>query len=200
MGTSCIALPLHNTDWFAIGDAKGKLYGFRFGIKPGSDRIQMLDTGRLRENHHTENVPIRTLLAVYGSGPYVHHKAIQSKGLSYGLFLNNVPAESDGFYSMGDDGKLICWELTKGGWKPGKEVNFRNMPCPVAHGAQPDPARDSCQFIAGHSSRLVPNILVTADQDRKFFVCYDRTKPDELPADGTCSYAAPVRGRAVGGG
>jgi len=192
---SCLSLPPPIRsggilDWIVIGASNGKLYGFRFDIR-ADDRIEVNSpvSGRFRSNTHNESVPIRALIATYGATPYVHHKSVQAKGLSYSLFLNKVPLDEKGFYSMGDDGKLLTWKLLETtGWTATVETSIQNILCP-SHTWQSQPARSTCQFIAAHSSRLVPHIIVMVDQDRKLFMCYDRTKPDELSTGAMCSYA-----------
>jgi hypothetical protein len=192
---SCLSLPPPIRsggilDWIVIGDGNGKLYGFRFDIRE-DHRIAVNSSvsGRFRSNTHTEGVPIKTLVATYGATPYIHHKAVQAKGLSYGLFLNKVPLDEKGFYSLGEDGKLLSWKLVDAtGWTATHGVNLRNLNMSPLDGWLPEPARTSCQFVAAHSSRLVPNVIVFLDQDRKLFMCYDRTKPEELAAEGALTY------------
>lgn len=193
---SCLSLPPPIRsggilDWIVIGDSKGKLYGFRFDIRDDS-RIMVNSnvSGRFRSNTHSEGIPIRSLIATYGATPYVHHKAVQAKGLSYGLFLNKVPLDEKGFYSMGEDGKLLTWKLLEStGWTAIEEVNIRNITPEPCNGWLPEPCRATCQFIAAHSSRLVPHIILAVDQDRKLLMCYDRTKRQELSAEAMLSYA-----------
>eukprot|EP00418_Pyrodinium_bahamense_P044652 CAMPEP_0179194966 /NCGR_PEP_ID=MMETSP0796-20121207/96911_1 /TAXON_ID=73915 /ORGANISM="Pyrodinium bahamense, Strain pbaha01" /LENGTH=1418 /DNA_ID=CAMNT_0020899311 /DNA_START=105 /DNA_END=4361 /DNA_ORIENTATION=+ len=190
----CLPPPIRSggiLDWIVIGDCKGKLYGFRFDIRENNRIAVNTDvSGRFRSNRHTEGVPVRKLVATYGATPYVHHKAVQAKGVSYGLFLNRAPLDEKGFYSLGEDGKLLTWKLLETtGWTATDEISFRDLSCAPTSGWQPQPCGASCQFIAAHSSRLVPSIMVIVDQDRKLFMCYDRTKPEELAAEAMAGYA-----------
>jgi len=192
---SCLSLPPPIRsggilDWIVIGDSKGKLYGFRFDTREdGRIAVNANVSGRFRSNTHTEGLGIRSLIATYGSSAYVHHKAVQARGLSYGLFLNKVPLDEKGFYSLGEDGKLLTWKLLDAtGWTATEDNCVRNLECIPVHGWQPEPCRSSCQFIAGHSSRLVPHVIILVDQDRKLFMCFDRTKPTELQAEAMLQY------------
>jgi hypothetical protein len=192
---SCLSLPPPKSvpalDWIVIGDRLGKLYGFRFDRgEDGCIDVNQQVSGRFRSNSHAEGVPIRTLIATYGATASAHHKGVQARGVSYSLFLNTVPLDDKGFYSLGDDGKLLTWQLLdKTGWTATNLTSIRSIPCTPMHGWQPEPSRDTCQFVAGHASRLVPQIIVIVDQDRKMFMCYDRSRPDELPTEAMCSYA-----------
>merc|ERR1712217_47135 len=164
---SCLSLPPPIRsggilDWIVIGASNGKLYGFRFDIRD-DDKIEVNApvSGRFRSNTHNGTVPIRALIATYGATPYVHHKSVQAKGLSYSLFLNKVPLDEKGFYSMGDDGKLLTWKLLETtGWTATVETSIQNIPFTQTHAWQSQSARGTCQFIAAHSSRLVPHIIV----------------------------------------
>jgi hypothetical protein len=192
---SCLSLPPPIRsggilDWIVIGASNGKLYGFRFDVR-ADERIEVNASvsGRFRSNTHSEGVAVRALIATYGSTPHAHHKAVQAKGLSYSLFLNKAPLDEKGFYSMGEDGKLLTWKLLEStGWTATEETSIHNMPCRPAHGWQPEPARETRSFVTAHSSRLVPHVMVLVDEDRKLFMCYDRTRTDELPAEGMCPY------------
>jgi len=189
---SCLSLPPPIRsggilDWIVVGDGGGKLYGFRFDAQAdGRVAVNSQVSGRFRSNTHSPGVPIRSLIATYGATPYAHHRAVQSRGLSYSLFLNKAPLDHKSFYSLGDDGMLLTWKLLEGtGWTNTENTSLRTM--------QPRGGREeeeeASQFVAAHSSRLVPNIMIIVDQCRKRFMCYDRCKPDELSGDMTCSYA-----------
>jgi hypothetical protein len=193
---SCLSLPPPIRsggilDWIVIGANNGKLYGFRFDVRE-DERIEVNASvsGRFRSNTHTEGVPVRALVATYGATPYAHHKAVQAKGLSYSLFLNKAPLDEKGFYSMGEDGKLLTWKLLEStGWTATEETSIHKMPCRPVDGWQPEAARETRSFVTAHSSRLVPHVMVMVDEDRKLFMCYDRTRTDELSTEGMCPYA-----------
>jgi len=187
---SCLCLPPPNRsggilDWIVVGDCNGRMYGFRFDIKENNKIVLNAEvTGRFRSNKHTEGVPVKSLVATYGSSPFVHHKAVQTKGVSYALFLNWVPVDEKGFYSLGEDGKLLAWKLLDPtGWTASDPINIRSLSGSFSSGWDMP-----CQFIASHSSRLVPNIMVAVDKDRKLLMCYDR-KTEEVPPDAVASYA-----------
>jgi len=199
---SCLCLPpptkVHRSpgilDWIVIGDCKGTLYGFRFDMKDnGSIVVNEGGSGRFRSNSHTEGVPIKKLVAIYGSSPFDHHRAVQNKGVPYSLFLNRVPMEDKAFYSLGEDGKLLAWNFVDPtGWKRVAEIDIRSFSSELGSGWEAQSLAASSKYIAAHSSRLVPNIMVVVDQDRKLLMCYDRTKSEkseQLPADAVVQYA-----------
>lgn len=193
---SCLCLPpprpLRSNellDWIVVGDARGKLYGFRFDVKEdGTISLNFEATGRFKKNKHSEGVPIKNLVAIYGSSPFAHHRAVQAKGIPYGLFLNRARMEAKSFYSLAEDGKLLCWSFGESGWACTEEVSMRSLSSGLGNGWGAQSLAPPSRFITAHSSRLVPNIMVVADQDRKLLMCYDRTKPHELPADAVVQY------------
>jgi hypothetical protein len=190
---SCLALPHINKktgrtcDWVVIGDSSGKLYGFKFDDR-GTGKSTLCDSGCLRTNKHEEGTAIGGLLASYGAGPEAHYRAVQEQGISYSMFLNIVPQDSRCFYSLGADGKLFVWKRSdKGGWESTEETRIPEIPgFPYEEGAHPYQA---CKFVAGHPSRLVPHVVIVVEQERRLLMCYDSTRPHELPSHGVCSYA-----------
>jgi len=188
-------------DWIVIGASNGKLYGFRLDATAGRKITVNADvSGRFRSNTHTLGVPIKSLIAAYGDSAFSHHKAVQAKGLPYSLFLNQGPLEERIFYSMGEDGKLLTWRLLdKTGWTATEEKTVQNL----AVISNPESDRNgtdfadcvvgrtsnTCQLSSGHSSVLVPSVVVLADEEKKLFLCYDRARPDEVSGDAMCSYA-----------
>jgi hypothetical protein len=185
---SCLSLPPPIRsggimDWIVVGDGGGKLYGFRFDLKSnGRVVVNTQVSGRFRSNTHSPGVPIRSLVATYGGHPFAHHRAVQARGLSYSLFLNKAPLDDKSFYSLGDDGALLTWKLLEGtGWTNTEHTTIGTP----WHGEQAAPE----EFVAAHSSRLVPNIMVIVDQCRKRFICYDRCKPEEISGEMICSFA-----------
>jgi len=166
-------------DWIIIGDSIGKIYGFRFDAREGRGiEHNAQASGRFRGNEHTLDVPIRGLVGTYGGASDAHHKQVQARGLSYSLFLNKAPLDAKGFCSLGDDGKLLAWQLKNpNGWCKTDEAYVGQD---LASGAQ---------VKACHSSRLVPNIVLMADEYRKVFLCHDRTNPNAAMTEATmCSY------------
>jgi len=160
-------------DWVMVGASDGVLYGWKFDKR--QDNVIHLDeevSGRFRGNCHTPKVPIRSLIGTFGGAPDAHHRQLRTQGLSYSLFLNRVPMDERGFYSLGDDGKLLAWSLMeRQGWTMTLEINiFERSPL--------DGPRIAC-----HSSRLVPHIMVIADASRRLLRCYNRLSPEEPPED-----------------
>jgi len=160
-------------DWVMVGSSDGVLYGWKFDNR--DDHTIRLDeqvSGRFRGNSHTQGVPIRSLVGTFGGSPDAHHRQLRSQGLSYSLFLNKVSMDERGFYSLGDDGKLLSWSLMDGqGWTRTLEVNI----------LESSPASGPC--MACHSSRLVPHIMVVSDTSRKLLKCYNRLTPEDAPED-----------------
>jgi len=192
---SCLSLPPPMRsggilDWIVIGASNGKLYGFRLDASAGGKIVVNADvSGRFRSNTHTADVPIKSLIATYGDSAFSHHRAVQAKGLSYSLFLNRALPEEKVFYSMGEDGKLLTWRLLdKKGWTATEEKTIQSLAVTSASGGASS-SMATCQLSSGHSSLLVPNLVVLADEERKLFVCYDRARPDEVSAEAMCHYA-----------
>jgi len=192
---SCLSLPPPMRsggilDWIVIGASNGKLYGFRLDGSAGGKIVVNADvSGRFRSNAHTVDVPIKSLIATYGDSAFSHHKAVQAKGLSYSSFLNRAQLEEKTFHSMGEDGKLLTWRLLdKKGWTATEEKTVQSLAITGASG-RTSSSMATCQLSSGHSSLLVPNLIVLADEERKLFVCYDRAKPDEVSAEAMCPYA-----------
>mmetsp|Transcript_4069 Transcript_4069/g.13039 ORF Transcript_4069/g.13039 Transcript_4069/m.13039 type:complete len:90 (+) Transcript_4069:871-1140(+) len=75
------------------------------------------------------------------------------------------------------------------GWTTTEEINLRTLSSGLSSGGELHSLVSSSRFVAAHSSRLVPNIMIVADQERKLLMCYDRTKSEELPADAVASFA-----------
>jgi hypothetical protein len=191
---SCLSLPPPMRaggilDWIVIGASNGKLYGFRLDMgADGKIEVNQSVSGRFRSNTHTQDVPVRSLIATYGDSPFAHHKAVQARGLSYSMFLNRAPVDEKVFYSMGEDGKLLTWRLLdKTGWTAVEGKTVQNLNIVGSQGRAGNPMM-TCHLSAGHSSRLVPSLIVLADEKRKLFVCYDRCKPDEVCSDAMCHY------------
>jgi len=198
--SSCLCLPPPTRsskellDWIVIGGSDGKMYGFRFDqTENGSVALNDSASGRFRSNSHTEGVPIKKLVAIYGSSAFAHHRAVQNKALPYSLFLNGVPVEDKAFYSLGEDGKLLSWSFFESngrGWAKTDEVHLGTLSSRIGSGWDAQTLPSASKFVAAHSSRLVPNITVVVDEERKLLVCYDRTKPGELPPDAAVQYDA----------
>jgi hypothetical protein len=192
---SCLSLPPPMRsggilDWIVIGASNGKLYGFRLDASASGKIVVNADvSGRFRSNTHTLDVPIKSLIATYGDSAFSHHKVVQAKGLSYSLFLNRAPPEEKIFYSMGEDGKLLTWRLLdKKGWTSTEEKTVQSLAVTGVSG-RASGSMATCQLSSGHSSLLVPSLIVLADDEHKLFVCYDRAKPDEVSAEAMCHYA-----------
>ncbi|CAK0904918.1 unnamed protein product [Prorocentrum cordatum] len=204
---SCLSLPPPIRsggilDWIVIGASNGKLYGFRLDATAGGKITVNTDvSGRFRSNTHTLGVPIKSLIASYGDSAFSHHKAVQATGLPYSLFLRRAPREEEKiFYSMGADGKLLTWRLLdKRGWTVAEEKTVQDLAI-IGH-PEPDEngtdfadcvvgrTSNTCQLSSGHSSLLVPSVIVLADQEKKLLVCYDRARPEEVSSGAVCCYA-----------
>lgn len=196
---SCLSLPPPTKsgsifDWVVMGDSDATLYGFGFELNSnGGIEIHMPCTGRFRTNTHDTGVPIAALVATYGSGPHVHHKPVQAKGVSYSLFLNSVLQDERGFYSVGENGKLLTWKLqlhNGSGWKATADSSIPALLAAQRESWRVEEPLPIGQIVAGHSSRLVPHVIVMVDAKQKKMICFDRTKTTELPPEFVCSYIA----------
>lgn len=168
-------------DWVVVGDSKGKLYGFGFDVKPGG-KIQMNPhtAGRYRTNTHDEQVPITDLVATYSSCAEAPQQTTReiAGSMFYGDVLQSRTVDK-GFYSLGENGRLLSWNHNeRTGWQSSEEINVGNT-------ARED-AGPGSHFVAGHASRLVPQVIILVDGTRKLLFCYDR---DKRSADAACSYA-----------
>jgi hypothetical protein len=81
-----------------------------------------------------------------------------------------MPCEKDRFFSLGDNGKLLQWTMeTRVGWTALEEKGIEYML---------DADLSSCdserapQFIAAHSSKLAPHVVMLANNHKKI-VCLD---------------------------
>jgi len=140
-----------------VGSSDGQIYGWKFD-KRDDHTIQLNPdvSGRFRYNSHTRDVPIRCLVGTYGNSPDAHHRQMQNLGLPYSLFLNRVPMDDRSFYSLGDDGMLLAWNLVEGeGWTRVLQV-------------------------------LAPQAMLVADRSRRTLRCFNRMAPDEAPEDVVC--------------
>jgi len=167
-------------DWIMVGDHAGNIYGLRFDYDDCQGRVVYekchKDSGKYRScfNLHDNGTAVRLLLGSYGSAPSSHYKALQANGVVYKYFLTNqVKEEPSTFFSAGDDGKLLKWSLTN-------KIGWMSTQQPL------DDSNSSLRMIAGHCSRLVPNVLVLADEKRKLLVSYADGEP--VTSAHTCSY------------
>jgi hypothetical protein len=166
---SCLCLPPPKgtgLDWVVFGDAEGDLFGFLFTSEAG--RIELSESyGRFssKQTKHDRGVPISTLMATHGATPNCHYPKIKEQGISYTVFLEGMESESDRFYSLGDNGKLLAWTLQRHGWTSQVEEGMEGD-SEYSHGT---PRR----FIGAQSSRLVPHVMVAVDSLSKKIVCLD---------------------------
>lgn len=181
--TSCVALPYENKlsgavcDFLVVGDAAGKLYGFKFDLKEGSNRSELLKSGILRTNTHAdEGVAISALISRYGDGPESLFRAIQDQGVSFSnfLLLYGLQGDSRSFFSVGGNGRLLLWKSDEEGWKS-SELTY--LPSATAN-----------DFGAAHSSRLVPHVVMLVNTEREEVILVDSTAPHSIPPHGRCSY------------
>merc|ERR1712183_202390 len=94
------------------------------------------------------------------------------------------------FCSMDENGKLLKWSLTQEGWQSIDEINIPSLPTASALGWPPHMPHESAGFIAGHSSRLAPQLTVVVDQNLQLFACFDQSKASNgLSSNSTISYA-----------
>jgi len=187
---SCLGMPPLKTkgcDWIVLGDTVGTIYGFRFDQLHDPDRVIMHaeDFGRFRtkSNLHEREVPVRLLLGSFGS--YSSMQVTKANLLGNCIF-DRLQYDLNCFFSAGDNGKLLKWTVGKHGWTAEEECSIRDsmlryQPHPDAVG------RNASQYVAGHSSRLVPHLLVFVDEKRKLLVC--SLSGDTVPPQNTCSYA-----------
>lgn len=176
----CMHLPVayaseHFYDWIVVANEHGKMYGFKFDVHNNGEIEQNSnDSGRYRHNSHTECVPVTSLVACFGDRPNSHYAHIKERGISYSLALSQkcLPQDHDKFCSIGSDGKLLSWELKTRGWQPASQSDVRA----VSEARSEAYGGGSCDFVAAHCSRLVPNVIVAVDQARQLLVCFDRTK------------------------
>lgn len=202
MSCLCMHLPAPNEqvyDWIVVANNRGKMYGFKFEVHPNGDiEPNSNDSGRYRHNSHTEDVPITTLVASTGDRPNAHYQLIKERGISYSLALSQkcLPQDHDHFCSLGDDGKLLSWELARSGWQVGAHMDMSAVSQVSPRFSEPVPHAKAAyapgDFVAAHCSRLVPNVIVAVDQARRVFVCFDRTKGIEQVNEmheAVCSYS-----------
>jgi len=170
---SCLGIPpLSRTffDWIVVGDSNGKLYGFRFDMNDrNGGRIEMNThtTGRFRTNTHDEAVPVHGLIATYGTQE-AHYKAIPESGLDYASFLKVLQKDDRAFYSLGENGRLLHWSFERTGWQSAESIKVPELPMPDSL-MRPSP--NSCRFVAGHASRLIPHVVVLADANGRSLLC-----------------------------
>jgi len=163
--TSLLNLPKPNLipgeyDWLIFGDNKGTLYGFKLNHLDGG-RYEAEDraSGRFRRSTHTEGVAIKHLVGCYGEEHNSHHKEVQRSCLPYSVFMNKVALSNKTFYSLGEDGILLTWNLHSDGWRCSSNSHFQRE-----------------DVVSTHCSRLVPNILVRYDKASGSFQCHDTAK------------------------
>lgn len=157
---SCLALPPCSqslSDWFVVGDASGKLYGFGFDKKSdGTFEHNEQITGRFRTNTHKEHVPIQDLIATFGVQDE-HFKTINGRGRTYRRCLSEVPPSRECFYSMGRNGQVLTWRHGRQGWQSFENAT-RGAGAPVP--------------VAANASRLAPHMMVLANRHGEF-ECFD---------------------------
>jgi hypothetical protein len=177
--SSCLCLPppkncsgMGALDWIILGDSEGDLFGFLW-LADNSNRVVLCvkNHGRYSSTHnkHDRGVPISLLVPTFGSKPDHHHRSIKDKGYAYTQFLERLGYEKDRFFSFADNGKLLSWTLGKNGWTAQVEEGIYEH---LEHG-QPHLPEDGRQFVASHSSRLVPHVLVAMDRRNNKLICLD---------------------------
>jgi len=199
---SCLCLPpskacdkMGALDWIVLGDNDGDLYGFLWLEEADKVVLSSKHMGRFssKETKHDRGIPISVLVPTFGATPTCHYKNIKENRLPYSTYLERLGHESDRFFAFGDNGKLLSWTLGKTGWTSQVEVGI------YEHLDQQSPSmsEDGPQFIAAHSSRLVPHVLVAMDQKNQKLICLDtmnmNTQP--TPAEAMCSLAAGAHSR-----
>jgi len=186
----CMPPPRHKgSDWIVFGDDVGRVYGFSFGISAGRIVKHAEDCGRFSRsvNLHDTDVPIHLVIPTFGTNSSGHFQASQAKCIAYDAFLLQVAPDDSCFYTMAENGKLLQWNLGRT-WEAKAEPVVR----PPAGMASSGRASKVPQFIAGHASRLVPHVLILADQEHELLMCIDRSEAvHNLPEGMVCSY---VRG------
>jgi hypothetical protein len=191
---SCLCLPPPNncassTDWIILGDSSGDLFGFLIESSDNSGRVMMSKHhGRFssKETKHDRDVPISLLIPTFGSSPDSHHRHMKATGDPYTIFLEQKAAyEKDRFFSMGDNGKLLSWTLGKRGWTAQVEDGIYDL---LEQGCPSLPAGGR-QFLAAHSSRLIPHVLVAMDHKNGKLICLDtlNMNKERTPTEAMCS-------------
>jgi len=176
-------------DWIVVGDSKGQMYGFAFDSVDGSPiTMNSSKSGRYRSNIHDGGIPVSTLLQSYTSNaaPLVaEHQASTDDGSVQ--MLEDLKAQGRSFFSLADNGYLLAWVLQSGtgSWSPKGESHLTQC-CAGVKGSHTVPSDTSCQFVAGHASRLVPNMIILADSDSKMLLCYDQNANS---VDAACTWA-----------
>jgi len=171
--TSCLCLqPInrHSLDWIVMGDAEGSLFGFSMVWDESRQAVVPQEIGRLQKkfNKHDIGIPIGLLIGAYGSAPDAHHHRVNELGY-YGSLLTGMQCEKDRFFSIGENGKFLRWVMqTKVGWTSGDEKRITDIldHRQAAEGTKID------SIIAGHSSKLIPHVLLLVDQHRSIH-CFD---------------------------
>jgi hypothetical protein len=184
---SCLCLPKPKTcdrmgalDWIVLSDGDGDLYGFLW-LADESDKVVLSSKhhGKFssKETKHDRGVPISLLSPTFGSTPTCHYKNIKEKGHPYPLYLERLGYERDRFHAFGDNGQLLSWTLGKNGWTSQVEVGMNEH---LEH-QSPSMLESGPQFIAAHSSRLVPHVLVAMDQKNQKLICLDTMNMNTEP-------------------
>jgi len=162
-----------NYDWLAFGDNRGTLYGFKLDhLANGSFQVDEGSSGRFRESLHTKGVAIRQIIGCFGTHADTHHREVQRAGIPYGSYLDMVPMRKDTFYSLGADGVLLTWNMTKPGWRHSWTCHF-----------------DAGDVVSAQCSRLVPNIMVRFEEGA-FFKCFDTAQGRQARTGRTSSASA----------
>lgn len=184
--SACLCIPppkicgaMGALDWIILSDNDGDLYGFLWTEDGSSNKVTLSKHhGRFssQQKKHDSGVPVSLLIPTFGATANCHYRSVKEKGFSYTHFLEGMTYERDRFFSCGDDGKLLSWNLGKSGWISHIEDGINEH----LEGGQPNYVEGGRQFACAQSSRLVPHVLVAMDQNRKL-ICFDTTSMNTEP-------------------
>lgn len=197
--TSCVCLPPPRprliVDWIVVGASDGSLYGFRFDLADGElVALSPQDCGRFRRNPHADRCSaIRLLVPTFGTEPRTHMRSVQERGISYFRFLKQAPYDNSLFYSVGEDGTYVTWELTSHGWTATNTSSLPELSCKapgrrVAAAAAPKQGKN--RYVAACSARLAPHMGVVVDLHERQFLVMNREPSGEPLVGATCNLAS----------
>lgn len=117
-------------------------------------------------------------------------RSVQERGISYFRFLQRAAYDNSLFYSVGEDGTYVTWELASSGWTAMSTISLPEM-SRVAPGNRESPAATSCQgdsrYVAACSARLAPHMGVVMDMHQKQLLVTNREPSGESVVGATCS-------------
>lgn len=181
---SCLCMPVPSgadrvpgaLDWVVMGDTDGGLYGFLWRLNESTNRPELASekfVGRFtsKQVKHSSGIPVGRLMATYGSSVSAHYADVKENPVAYWDYLQKVKCEKDRFLSLGDNGRLLQWELGKKGWVAQEEnwiSTFLEKPGFESTGEP--------QILAAHNSRLVPNLMLLVDRQSRQISCVEASR------------------------